>query len=113
VGLVNIAVSSLEISVLAGRRTVRPGANGPRATPVWAWRLKNGLSVEQRIVGDELRAIKRYLGSRSDAVPWLFISERGQPLTRQSVNYLMATAGPAAHGAPFLRRDRDDPGNPG
>jgi len=48
--------------------------------------------VEHRIAGDELRAIKRYMASRSDALPWLFISERGQPLTRQSVNYLLAEA---------------------
>jgi integrase len=51
---------------------------------LWVRRLKNGLSVEQPIAGDELRAIKRYLGSRSDALPWLFLSERGQPLSRQS-----------------------------
>jgi integrase len=69
---------------------------------LWVWRLKNGLSVEQPIAGDELRAIKRYLGSRSDAMPWLFISERGQPLTRQSVNYLMATAATRA-GLPPVR----------
>jgi len=69
---------------------------------LWVRRLKNGLSVEQPIAGDELRAIKRYLGSRSDAVPWLFISERGQPLTRQSVNYLMATAAIRA-GLPPVR----------
>ena len=25
-------------------------------------------------------------------MPWLFISERGQPLTRQTVNYLLAAA---------------------
>ena len=59
---------------------------------VWVRRLKNGLSVEQPIAGDELRAIKRYLVTRTDKLPWLFISERGQPLTRQSVNYLIASA---------------------
>src|SRR3954462_15314072 len=53
----------------------------------------NGLlSVEQPIAGTELRAIKRYLATRSDGLPWLFISERGQPLTRQSVNYLVSAA---------------------
>ena len=52
-------------------------------------RLKGGLSVEQPIAGDELRAIKRYLATRTDALPWLFISERCQPLTRQAVNYLI------------------------
>ena len=69
---------------------------------LWVRRLKNGLSVEQPIAGDELRAIKRYLGSRSDALPWLFISERSQPLTRQSVNYLIATAAARA-GLPPVR----------
>jgi type 1 fimbriae regulatory protein FimB len=43
--------------------------------------------------GDELRAIKRYIAIRADALPWLFISsERAQPLTRQTVNYLVAEA---------------------
>jgi type 1 fimbriae regulatory protein FimB len=37
-----------------------------------------------------LRAIKRHLATRTDALPWLFISELGQPLTRQAVNYLIA-----------------------
>src|SRR2546423_14910047 len=59
---------------------------------VWVRRLKGGLHVEHPIAGDELRTIKRYLGVRVDALPWLFISERGQPLTRQSVNYLIAAA---------------------
>ena len=63
---------------------------------LWVVRLKNGLSVEQPIAGDELRAIKRYFATRTDGLPWLFISERGQPLTRQSVNYLVACA--AARG---------------
>lgn len=59
---------------------------------LWVRRLKNGLAVEQPIPGDELRAIKRHLATRSDGLPWLFVSERGQPLTRQSVNYLVAAA---------------------
>src|SRR5215510_14482071 len=48
------------------------------------------LSVEQPIAGDELRAIKRYLATRTDSLPWLFVSERGTQLTRQAVNYLIA-----------------------
>lgn len=59
---------------------------------LWVRRLKNGLAVKQPIAGDELRAIKRYLASRADRLPWLFVSERGQPLTRQSVNYLITAA---------------------
>ena len=59
---------------------------------LWVRRLKHGLDVEQPITGDELRAIKRYLATRSDLLPWLFVSERNQALTRQSVNYLIAAA---------------------
>ena len=63
---------------------------------VWVQRLKNSLSVEQPIAGDELRAIRRYLTARTDKLPWLFLSERGQPMTRQAVNYLIGTAGESA-----------------
>jgi type 1 fimbriae regulatory protein FimB len=67
---------------------------------LWVRRLKNGLSVEQPIAGDELRALRRYLATRRDALPWLFLSERGQPLTRQSVNYLITAAAIRAGVAP-------------
>src|SRR6476659_11397654 len=60
---------------------------------LWVRRLKNSLSVEHPIAGDELRAIKRYLAGRTDRLPWLFLSERGQPLTRSSVQYLVRRAG--------------------
>lgn len=63
---------------------------------VWVNRLKNGLSVEQPIAGDELRAIRRWLTHRKDALPWLFVSERKQPLTRQAVNYIIRMAGTRA-----------------
>ena len=59
---------------------------------MWIRRLKNGLSVEHPVAGDELRAIKRYLYTRYDVLLWLFLSERGQPMTRQSVNYLIGAA---------------------
>src|SRR5208283_6001813 len=55
-------------------------------------RLKRGLNVEHSIAVDELRAIKRYMAGRTDALPWLFICERGQPFTCQCVNYLLAEA---------------------
>lgn len=63
---------------------------------LWVRRLKNGLSVEQPIPGDELRAIRRYLATRADALPWLFLSERGHPLTRQAVNDMLVVAATAA-----------------
>ena len=63
---------------------------------VWVKRLKNSLSVEHPIDGEELRAIKRYLAIRTDTLPWLFISEREAPLTRQAVNYIVRVAGEKA-----------------
>jgi site-specific recombinase XerD len=69
---------------------------------LWVRRLKGGLSVEQPIAGDELRAIRRYVATRADRLPWLFLSERGQPLTRQAVNYLVAEAAVRA-GLPHVR----------
>ena len=59
---------------------------------VWIRRLKSDLSVEHPIAGDHLRAIKRYLHTRHDALPWVFLSEREQPMTRQSINYLIGAA---------------------
>jgi type 1 fimbriae regulatory protein FimB len=66
------------------------------AARMWVRRLKNSLSVEHPIAGDELRAIERYLSTRTDRQPWLFVSERGQPLTRRAVYYLVQTAGESA-----------------
>ena len=63
---------------------------------LWIVRLKNGLSVEQPLAGDELRAIRRWLALREDALPWFFVSERRQPLSRQAVNYIVARAGERA-----------------
>ena len=57
-------------------------------------RSKNSLSTEQPMEG--VRAIKRYLNTREDKLPWLFVSKRGQPLTRQAVNYLIREAGERA-----------------
>ncbi len=48
------------------------------------------------VPGDELRAIKRYLATRKDKLPWLFVSEREAPMTRQAVNYLIRSAGKKA-----------------
>ena len=80
---------------------------------LWVRRLKGGLSVEHPGAGEELRAIRRHLATRSDALPWLFVSERGRPLTRRSVNDLAAMAahraagvGPPSHPAPLLRLRR-------
>lgn len=74
---------------------------------IWISRLKRGLSVEHPIEGDELRAIRRWLGARNDMLPWLFVSERQQPMTRQAVNYLIGATGERAglgHVHPHMLR---------
>ena len=63
---------------------------------LWVERLKDSLSVEHPIAGDELRAIKRYLATRTDKLPWMFVSEREAPLARQAVNYIVRIAGEEA-----------------
>lgn len=68
---------------------------------LWVRWLKNGLSVEHPIAGDELRTVKRYLAIRSDHLPWLFLSERQQPLTRQTVHYLSSPALPVVPALPM------------
>jgi len=69
---------------------MRKDAINLETSRVWVQRQKGSLSVEQPIQGDVLRAIKRYLATRTDSLPWLFVSERGTQLTRQAVNYLIA-----------------------
>jgi site-specific recombinase XerD len=66
-----------------------------RAT-LWIRRLKGSNSGMHPIEGDELRAIRRYLATRSDSLPWLFISERQAKLTRFAVNYLVERTAKAA-----------------
>ena len=41
----------------------------------------------------QTKGIKRYLNSRKDNLPWLFVNERGVPLTRQAVLYIVTTVG--------------------
>ena len=62
---------------------------------LWVERLKGSLSVEQP-VPCELRATKRYLASREDNLPWLFLSERQAKLTRQAINYIVHLVGEKA-----------------
>lgn len=69
--------------------TIKKSDLNIKESRIWISRLKNGLSTEHPISGDELRAIKRYFSSRKGALRWLFVNERGLPLTRQAVNYLI------------------------
>ena len=67
-----------------------------KTSRLWVERLKGSLSTEHPVEGDELRAIKRYLATREDKLPWLFVSEQGTQLTRQAVNYIIRQAGERA-----------------
>jgi site-specific recombinase XerD len=40
-----------------------------------------------------MRALRRYLATRKDSLPWLFVSERSGQLTRQQVGNLVRNAG--------------------
>ncbi len=55
--------------------------------------MKGSLSTEQPITGDELRAIRRYLKERESELPWLFISERRQQLSRKALNTMLERMG--------------------
>jgi type 1 fimbriae regulatory protein FimB len=74
---------------------------------VWVARKKHSLSTEQPILGDELRALKRYLATRDDALPWLFVNEQRAQFTRQAINYLVKQAaqrGKLGHVHPHMLR---------
>lgn len=55
-------------------------------------RLKNGRPATHYLEGDEMRALRRL---RRDCLkcPFMFVSERGGPLTRSTVNKLIERAG--------------------
>ena len=60
-----------------------------KTSRLWVGRLKGSLSTHQPIEGDELRVIKRYLATRDDDLPWLFVTERGGQLTRSGIYRLI------------------------
>ena len=66
------------------------------AAQLLSFRTRGRFVEEQPLAGDELRAIRRWLALREDALPWFFVSERRQPLSRQAVNYIVARAGERA-----------------
>jgi type 1 fimbriae regulatory protein FimB len=74
---------------------------------IWVRRVKKSLSTHQPIPGDELRLLRRYLRTRTDSMPWLFISERGGPLSRHSIIYIVGRTGQLAglgHVHPHMLR---------
>ena len=86
----------LRVSELVGLRVANVDLLTSR---LWIRRAKGGLDTEHPIMGAELRAIKRYLATRQDSLPWLFISERGAPFARMSI-YKMIQHTAARAGLP-------------
>ena len=79
----------LRVSELVDARKTDFSADEGR---VWVARKKGGLSTNQPLASDEIRAVKAYLGTRDDGLPWLFLSSRTNQMTRQNFNYLVAQA---------------------
>jgi site-specific recombinase XerD len=62
-------------------------------------RVKNGVPSVHPLRGAELRALRQLL-VRGTGAAYLFVSERGGPLTARTVHHIVATAGEVA-GFPF------------
>jgi type 1 fimbriae regulatory protein FimB len=67
-----------------------------RESRIWVKRIKGSLSTEHPLHGDELRALKRYLATREDKLPWLFVSERDCQMVRRAVGHMLAAVGERA-----------------
>ena len=58
-------------------------------------RLKNGRAATHYLEGDEMRGLRR-LKRESPGNPFMFVTERGGPLTRSTVSKLISRAGKVA-----------------
>jgi type 1 fimbriae regulatory protein FimB/type 1 fimbriae regulatory protein FimE len=59
-------------------------------------RLKHGSPSSHPLRGPELRALRVWRRDQGDAVPYVFTSLRGGPMTRRTVHHVVAEAGKAA-----------------
>ena len=59
---------------------------------IWIRRLKTGHSTMHPVEGRELRLWRRYLGSRTDHLPWAFVSGHSQKMERTSFNSIVKLA---------------------
>lgn len=94
----------LRVSELVSVRTSDIDLDAGR---IWVKRVKDGLSTNQPLQGDELRALRGYLRTRKDNLPWLFLSSQGGQMTRQNMNYIIKQAGAKAglgHVHPHMLR---------
>lgn len=78
---------------------------------VWVKRKKAGLSTHQPLSGEELRALRSYFRSRTDSLPWAFLSS--QKGANDAAECKLPHQGgasarrdwpcPSPHAAPFVR----------
>ena len=66
-------------------------------------RLKGSISGVYPMQPDVLKAIRSYLRTRADESPYLFVSNRGVPISRYMLHHLMQTYGEVA-GLPREKR---------
>ena len=66
-------------------------------------RLKGSISGVYPMQPDVLKAIRSYLRTRADESPYLFVSNRGVPISRYMLHHLMQTYGEVA-GLPVEKR---------
>ena len=66
-------------------------------------RVKNSLSGEHVMKADEIKRLKAYLRGRPDEARALFLSQRGDPISRRQLDHLMKRYGAAA-GLPADKR---------
>ena len=66
-------------------------------------RLKGSISAVYPMQPDVLKAIRSYLRTRTDESPYLFLSNRNVPISRDMLHHLMQTYGAVA-GLPLEKR---------
>jgi len=66
-------------------------------------RLKGSYSGEHPLQSDEAKVLKIYLRTRGHESPVLFTSNRGDPISRRTLDWLMKTYGTAANLPPEKR----------
>lgn len=70
------------------------------ARVIYVQRAKNGTPTTHPIAPDEMKALKAWLKARASykgaESPYVFLSERGEPLDRRQINYLLKRYGEMA-----------------
>lgn len=68
-----------------------------KSVRVMIHRKKGSLSGEHPLQTDEVRALKAYLKTRNDSLPYLFPSRKGSPISRGMLDVLIKGYGEAAN----------------